>query len=65
MRHTGEIQARARGLERGIDRLERPDRGSDDAAWITGQVISVDGGASLMDTILPLEMQDPELAAQR
>ena len=30
---------------------------SDEAAWITGQVISADGGASLMDTVLPLEMQ--------
>jgi NAD(P)-dependent dehydrogenase (short-subunit alcohol dehydrogenase family) len=32
---------------------------SDEAAWITGQVISVDGGASLMDTVLPLEIQQP------
>ncbi len=30
---------------------------SEEASWITGQVIAVDGGASLMDTILPLEMQ--------
>jgi enoyl-[acyl-carrier protein] reductase III len=30
---------------------------SDDASWITGQVISADGGASLMDAVLPLEMQ--------
>ncbi len=30
---------------------------SEEANWITGQVIAVDGGASLMDTILPLEMQ--------
>jgi NAD(P)-dependent dehydrogenase (short-subunit alcohol dehydrogenase family) len=33
---------------------------SDDAAWITGQTIYVDGGASLMDTVLPLEMQMPQ-----
>jgi NAD(P)-dependent dehydrogenase (short-subunit alcohol dehydrogenase family) len=32
----------------------------DEAAWITGQVIYADGGASLMDTVLPLEMQIPE-----
>ncbi len=30
---------------------------SEEARWITGQVIAVDGGASLMDTIAPLEMQ--------
>jgi enoyl-[acyl-carrier protein] reductase III len=30
---------------------------SEDAAWITGQVIYVDGGASLADTLLPLELQ--------
>jgi len=30
---------------------------SEDAAWISGQVLSVDGGASLMDTVLPLEIQ--------
>ncbi len=30
---------------------------SDDAAWITGQVIAVDGGSSLMDTVFPLEIQ--------
>ena len=33
---------------------------SDDASWITGQVISADGGASLMDTVLPLDMQRKE-----
>ncbi len=32
---------------------------SDEAAWITGQTVFVDGGASLMDTVLPLEMQIP------
>lgn len=30
---------------------------SGEAGWITGQVIAVDGGASLMDTIFPLEIQ--------
>jgi enoyl-[acyl-carrier-protein] reductase (NADH) len=27
------------------------------ASWITGQLIEVDGGASLMDAHLPLEFQ--------
>jgi hypothetical protein len=27
------------------------------AGWITGQVIAVDGGASLMDTVFPFDMQ--------
>jgi enoyl-[acyl-carrier protein] reductase III len=30
---------------------------SADAAWITGQTIHADGGASLVDTLLPLEIQ--------
>jgi enoyl-[acyl-carrier protein] reductase III len=30
---------------------------SQEAGWITGQVIAVDGGASLMDTVFPLEIQ--------
>jgi enoyl-[acyl-carrier protein] reductase III len=30
---------------------------SDDASWITGQTIAVDGGLSLMDAGLPLEIQ--------
>lgn len=30
---------------------------SEEASWITGQVIAVDGGASLMDPLMPLEMQ--------
>jgi enoyl-[acyl-carrier protein] reductase III len=30
---------------------------SEDAAWITGQVITVDGGASLMNSDFPLEVQ--------
>ena len=30
---------------------------SDEASWITGQLINVDGGASLMDAHLPLEIQ--------
>ena len=32
---------------------------SDDAAWITGQTIAVDGGASLMSPEIPLEFQQP------
>jgi len=30
---------------------------SEEANWITGQLIAVDGGASLMDPSLPLEIQ--------
>lgn len=30
---------------------------SDEAAWVTGQVIHADGGAALMDAHLPLEIQ--------
>jgi len=30
---------------------------SEQANWITGQVIYADGGASLMDTVLPLQIQ--------
>ena len=30
---------------------------SEDAGWITGQVIAVDGGSSLMDTVFPLDIQ--------
>jgi len=30
---------------------------SADAGWITGQVIAVDGGLSLMDAGLPLDIQ--------
>ena len=32
---------------------------SEDASWITGQVIGVDGGSSLMDPVLPLPLQLP------
>jgi hypothetical protein len=34
---------------------------SNQAGWITGQVIAVDGGAGLMDPALPLAIQQPEL----
>lgn len=34
---------------------------SKEAAWITGQVVSVDGGMGLMDAALPLAIQQPEL----
>jgi enoyl-[acyl-carrier protein] reductase III len=36
---------------------------ADEGAWVTGQTIYADGGASLMDTVLPLEMQIPESVA--
>lgn len=36
---------------------------SNEAAWITGQVIAVDGGAGLMEPALPLAIQRPELQA--
>jgi NAD(P)-dependent dehydrogenase (short-subunit alcohol dehydrogenase family) len=35
---------------------------SSDAEWITGQLIRVDGGMSLMDPGLPMAIQQPELA---
>ena len=39
---------------------------SEDASWITGQLIDVDGGASLMDAHLPLELQGlPEAKSGR
>jgi enoyl-[acyl-carrier protein] reductase III len=34
---------------------------SDEAAWITGQVVAADGGMGLMDPALPLAIQQPEL----
>jgi enoyl-[acyl-carrier protein] reductase III len=34
---------------------------SQEAGWITGQTITADGGASLMDPMVPLEFQQPEL----
>ena len=38
---------------------------SQDASWITGQVLAADGGASLMDGVMPLEIQQtvPERTA--
>src|SRR6266403_808397 len=38
---------------------------SEEAGWITGQLIAVDGGAGLMDAALPLEIQQavPQAAA--
>jgi hypothetical protein len=30
---------------------------SADAAWIAGQLIMSDGGAALVDTLMPLEIQ--------
>jgi enoyl-[acyl-carrier protein] reductase III len=30
---------------------------SEEAGWITGQTLAVDGGASLMETIMPLDIQ--------
>ena len=36
---------------------------SEDAAWITGQTIDVDGGASLMSAHMPLELQVPDRSA--
>ena len=38
---------------------------SEEAGWITGQLIAVDGGAGLMDGALPLEIQQvgPQSAA--
>ena len=35
---------------------------SEEAGWITGQTIAVDGGASLMDSCLPLGIQQPPVA---
>jgi len=37
---------------------------SNEAGWITGQLIAVDGGMGLMDPALPLAIQQPELQAQ-
>jgi NAD(P)-dependent dehydrogenase (short-subunit alcohol dehydrogenase family) len=34
---------------------------SEEAGWITGQLLHVDGGMSLMDPALPLAIQQPEL----
>ena len=37
---------------------------SNEAGWITGQLIAVDGGMALMDPGLPLAIQQPELQPQ-
>ena len=37
---------------------------SNEAGWITGQLIAVDGGMGLMDPALPLAIQQPELQTQ-
>jgi enoyl-[acyl-carrier protein] reductase III len=37
---------------------------SNEAGWMTGQLIAVDGGMGLMDPALPLAIQQPELQAQ-
>lgn len=37
---------------------------SNEAGWITGQLIAVDGGMGLMDPGLPLAIQQPELQPQ-
>ena len=34
---------------------------SNEAAWMTGQVVAVDGGMGLMESALPLAIQQPEL----
>jgi enoyl-[acyl-carrier-protein] reductase (NADH) len=34
----------------------------EDAGWITGQLINLDGGASLMDAQLPLKIQQTRAA---
>ena len=34
---------------------------SQEAGWITGQTVTADGGSSLMDPMVPLEIQQPEL----
>jgi len=38
---------------------------SDEAGWITGQTLSVDGGASLMEPVMPLDMQWPGAKAAK
>jgi enoyl-[acyl-carrier protein] reductase III len=37
---------------------------SDEAGWITGQLLAADGGMGLMDPGLPLAIQQPELQTQ-
>ena len=38
---------------------------SKEAGWITGQLIEADGGASLVEAHLPLELQGLEPAPQK
>jgi enoyl-[acyl-carrier-protein] reductase (NADH) len=37
----------------------------DEASFITGQTLHVDGGASLMDPVFPLEIQDSSSSSHR
>jgi NAD(P)-dependent dehydrogenase (short-subunit alcohol dehydrogenase family) len=49
----GLVTGGSRGIGRGIVALLC----SPDAGWITGRLIHADGGASLVDTALPLDIR--------